>query len=140
MPTPPSFVPRSFALPSLMTWDGNRITDHNRSALSVSVERIEEATRMANGTMRKYIIADKRTFSTDWTDLPQTSSLTVDGYWGKNDIEAFYNTVPGPFVLKLFMGDGNVEQYTVMLSKYSAEISKRGAFDFWKVNVELTEQ
>lgn len=132
-------TPLTFALPSIMKWNGNAVSDHNRAAISISVERIEEKTRMANGTMRKFVIADKRTFSTGWTDLPETASKTVDGFWGKREIETFYNGNPGAFTLQLHMGDGTVETYTVMMSKYSAEISKRGEFDFWKVDVEMEE-
>lgn len=132
-------TPLSFVLPSLMTWDSNKISDHNRSPLSVSVNRIEDSARMANGTMRKYIIADKRTFTTDWADLPQSSALTVDGFWGKNEIEAWWNTHTQPFVLTVYYGDGTHDQWTVMMTKYSADISKRGAYDFWKVSVEMEE-
>jgi hypothetical protein len=134
-----SFTPLKLALPSLMTWNDNKISDHNRSALSVSVDRIETATRMANGTMRKFIVADKRTFSTDWTDLPQSALFTVDGFWGKNEIENWYNTQTGAFTLKLFYGDGTTGTYSVFMSKFSADISKRGVFDFWRVQVEMQE-
>lgn len=124
---------------TLMTWNGNKVSDHNRAELAVSVNRIEEATRMANGTLRKYIVADKRTFSTDWADLPQSAMFTVDGFWGKNEMENWYNTVPGAFTLELAFGDGTKKSYTVMLTKFSASLSKRGAFDFWSVSVELEE-
>lgn len=134
-----SFTPRTFAKPQLMTWGNNKITDHNRSELGVSVERIEEATRMANGLLRKYIVADKRSFSVSWDDLPQSKDFTVDGFWGKNEIENWYNTVPGDFQLKLFYGDGTTAVYVVMMTKFSADLSKRGTYDFWNVNVELTE-
>lgn len=130
---------RSFALPSLMTWNANKVSDHNRAPVSVSLNRIEEKTRMANGTMRKFVIADKRTFSTSWTDLPEVAAKTVDGFWGKREIETFYNANPGAFTLVLHMGDGTVETHIVMFSKFDAEISKRGAFDFWKVSVEMEE-
>lgn len=130
---------KTFSKPSLMTWNGNKITDHNRSALTVDVNRIEESTRMANGTMRKFIIADKRTFATDWADLPQSAAFTVDGFWGKNEIENWYNTQTGQFELQIFYGDGTHQLYYVMMTKFSAEVSKRGAFDFWKVTVEMEE-
>jgi hypothetical protein len=130
---------RSFALPSLMTWSTHKVTDHNRAPVSITVERIEEKTRMANGTMRKFVIADKRTFATSWTDVPETASKTVDGFWGKREIETFYNGTAGAFTLVLHMGDGTIESYNVMFSKFDAEISKRGSFDFWKVSVEMEE-
>lgn len=134
-----TFLPKTFTKPSLMEWDGNKITDHNRAELGVTVDRIEEATRMANGTMRKFIVADKRTFSVGWTDLPQSADFTVDGFWGKNEIENWYNTTPGSFVLTLHYGDGTVKTYTVFMNKFDASISKRGAYDFWKLDIELDE-
>lgn len=134
-----AFTPRVFLKPSLMEWNGNKITDHNRGELKVDVERIEEKTRMANGTMRKYIVADKRTFSVDWKELPQSADFTVDGFWGKNEMEAFYDTNSGAFPLKLHFGDGTVKTYTVMMSDFSAELDKRGAYDFWSVSVEIEE-
>jgi hypothetical protein len=132
-------IPQKFVLPSLMTWGNHKISDHNRGALTIGVNRIEESTRMANGTMRKFIIADKRTFSTDWSDLPQSATHTVDGYWGKQEIENWYNTNPGAFDLKLYYGDGTSSTYSVMMTKFGADISKRGTFDFWKVSITLEE-
>lgn len=130
---------RTFLKPSLMTWGGNKITDHNRSELAIKNDRIEEKTRMANGTMRKYIVADKRTFSCSWADLPQSALFTVDGFWGKNEMQTWYNTKPGAFDLKVFYGDGTNETVSVMMSSFAATLSKRGAFDFWNVDVELEE-
>lgn len=129
----------TFAKAQLMTWNGNKVTDHNRSDLSVSVERIEDSQRMANGTMRKYVVADKRTFSTSWDNLPHNAMNTVDGFWGKREMENFYNTTPGAFTLVVTWGDGTTETRTVMMTKFDASISKRGAYDFWKVTVELQE-
>ena len=133
------FTPRVFFKPSLMQWGGNNITDHNRSELGVDVERIQEKQRMANGTMRKYVIADKRTFSCSWDELPHSADFTVDGFWGKREMEEFYNENAGEFTLKIRHGDGTEDTYLVMFSSFNAEISKRGAYDFWSVSVELEE-
>lgn len=46
------------------------ISDHNRSPIDISNERIEQRQRMANGTMRSYHIADKLSISTSWSMLP----------------------------------------------------------------------
>lgn len=129
----------SFPRPRLMRWNGNPVTDHNRGQLEVSVERIEKKQRLANGTLRKYIVADKRTFSCSWTMLPKLSSQTVDGFWGGDAIENFYNTVVGPFSLELTDGDGEVYTYSVMFSEFSKQIVKRGSVDFWEINVTLEE-
>ena len=129
----------TLARPQLMKWATNTITDHNRSPLSVDVERIENKQRMADGTMRKYVIADKRTFSCSWDQLPTTDARTADGKWGAVAIENFYNSNPGSFSLQLFMGDGTSTTYTVMFSDFSREVVKRGSTDFWNINVTLEE-
>lgn len=129
----------TFVKPRLMRWNGNAITDHNRAQLSVDVERIEKKQRMANGTLRKFIIADKRTFGTSWSMLPKLTTQTVDGFWGGEAIENFYNTVPGTFSLEISDADGDVSTYNVMFSDFSKSIVKRGAIDYWEVTVTLEE-
>lgn len=122
-----------------MRWAGNSITDHNRSPLSITPERIEKKQRMANGTMRKYIIADKRTFSCSWEMLPKKTAQTVDGFWGGEAIEDFWAATPGSFALEITDGDGEVYNYTVMFSDFSKEIAKRGSVDFWQISVTMEE-
>jgi len=78
------------ATPEGTTKIWNKITEHNRSDISISVERIEKAVRTSNGTLRKNHIADKRRFSMSWTMLPSYRSLTVDGGWGAEDLRSFY--------------------------------------------------
>lgn len=124
---------------AIMEWDGNKITDHNRSELSVDIERIENVKRMANGTLRKYVVADKRKFSVSWDNLPHVKEWTVDGYWGGREMEAFYNTHAGDFVLKVTNGDGTTESFTVVFTEFAKDIRKRGAFDFWQVNVSMEQ-
>jgi hypothetical protein len=125
--------------PRLMRWNGNAVTDHNRTQLSIDVERIEKKQRLADGTMRKFIIADKRTFQTSWSMLPKLSSQTVDGFWGGDDIETFYNTYVGSFSLEITDGDLEVTTYTVMFSDFSRNIIKRGNTDFWEISVSMEE-
>ena len=129
----------TFVRPRLMRWNNNAITDHNREALGISVERIEKKQRMANGTMRKYVVADKRTFSTSWEMLPKKTADTVDGFWGGEAMETFYNANAGSFTLEVTDGDGTVNTYSVMFSEFSKEITKRGSKDFWQISVSMEE-
>jgi hypothetical protein len=137
----------TFARPRLMRWGlgavgaetWTAITDHNRSPLSIDVERIERESRMANGTLRKYIIADKRTFSCSWTMLPKTTAKTVDGFLGGTGIEAFYAANPGVFTLEITDGDSTVTTFRVVLSEFTKEITKRGSTDMWEISVSMTE-
>lgn len=107
------------------------ISDHNRDSLDISIERIEQKKRMANGTMRSYHIADKLTISTSWSMLPsrgfkvnpkfnQTTGepivlqagdvayypdkaemYTVDGGAGGGEMLDWYENHTGPFWVML---------------------------------------
>ena len=129
----------TFLRPRLMQWNNNNITEHNRKPLEISIERIEKSQRMANGTLRKYFIADKHTFSISWEDVPRTTAHTVDGYWGGEAMKDFYGTNTGSFPLKIYYGDGTIKTFTVVMSSFNATISKRGVYDFWNVSCEMTE-
>lgn len=133
-------TPLTFPINCIMEWNNNKVTDHNRDALAVSVEPIELSKRMANGTLRKYFIADKRTFSTSWSDVPSLSSATVDGFWGGRDMETFYKTQKGSFNLKLTYGDGTTEVISVVMTRFSHSITARnGTFELWDIDVEIEE-
>jgi hypothetical protein len=46
---------------------------------------------MANGTMRKFFVADKESISVSWNKLPSFSTYTIDGGYGALDLRSFYN-------------------------------------------------
>lgn len=136
------------------TW--NKISDHNRSPLDVSWERLERKNRMAGGTLRRYSVAKKRTFTCSWEMFPskmtpsydgKTGVGTVDGGWAGENIENFYNTVDGSFWIKLrkgtdeskAIGDGSIEIVKVMFTDFSKSVTKRGIVDFWSLDVSLEE-
>ncbi len=86
------------AAPAGTTKVWNKVTEHNRSDLGISIERIEKVTRTSNGTLRKNYITDKKTFSASWTMLPSYRTLTVDGGWGAEDLRSFYLSDEGKSV------------------------------------------
>ncbi len=82
------------------TW--TKLSEHNRGSASVDVDRIEKTQRMSNGSLRKIWIADKKTVSASWGDIPTYSTMTVDGGMGAEDIRAFYlNKGKGTFKVKI---------------------------------------
>jgi len=56
------------------------LSDHNRAAVDISNERIEQRQRMANGTMRSFFIADKITINTSWTMIPSRGFKVVPNF------------------------------------------------------------
>lgn len=131
-----------------------RVTEHNRQPLSFNTTRIENSQRMANGTMRKYFIADKLRIDLAWEMVPSFRNETVDGGWGAEDLKNFYesNAGRGAFRIKLNptvfsvdlveQSDGAlVDDYTysVMFTSCDFNILKRGLQPFWSVNISLEQ-
>lgn len=92
-----------------VTW--HKLSEHNRSPISTSYEIIEQSQRMANGTMRKYVVASKLKVSADWKDLPSLDANLVD-YTGDGLIhgaawmKAFYEgNVFNPIYVKLIFAN-----------------------------------
>lgn len=138
-----------------------KIPDHGRSPLTISVERIQNEQRMADGTMRRYVIAKKRTFSTSWDNLPdKTGPFLANGDQAGEWMEVFHNKTDGSFKMRLRAGANenialataltrtggdplladNAREFTVMFSDFSKDVVKRGkAFDLWSLSLTLVE-
>ena len=95
------------------------LSDHNRSEINFTKQRIENKQRMISGTMRSYHIADKTNVSWSWEMLPsrafsgdpgfdssglQTYSAeeyTADGGAGGVDLVKWYESHQGSFFMFL---------------------------------------
>jgi hypothetical protein len=131
------------------------LSDHNRSEMQFSQNRIESKQRMVNGRMRSYHIADKLNISVSWNMLPSRSykegyaffgedgkaiehktseEYTVDAGAGGLDILKWYNSHPGPFWVYLAYDAGpldiNLYKYSQIVQMYfkdfSYDVVKRG--------------
>lgn len=139
-----------------------KLSDHNRSPLDEDIERIENKKRMADGTLRRYSVIKKRTFSCSWDLLPSSNSIpdslkTVDGGMAGEDLERIHDdinvpmrmilrrgsakgvTAPNPTDAQLPYQDANFYICNVMISDFSKEVVKRGKVDLWNVSLTLEE-
>lgn len=145
------------------TW--YKLTDHNRKEIQTTPELIEKVARMANGTMRKYVVAKKMKISTSWEMIPSqtgngTNDGTVDSNYSSEWLEAFYNANVGlPIYVKIINAKettpapGTVpseatrvtsltgeEIYQVFITDFSTTVVWRTANrDFVNMNIEFTE-
>lgn len=126
---------------SIMRWSGNDITEHNRGELRVSTEVFSNESRMADATYRAFVVGKKRTWTVSWSMVPNVSARTVDGKWGGDDMEAFWNAnYDNTFVLTIKPGVGAEETYTVVFKEFTKSVVKRGdLYDFWEISVTLEE-
>jgi len=136
------------ATPAGTTLVWNKVTEHNRSSFDIVPERIETVRRMANGTLRKYYVADKHKFSLSWDMLPSYRTLTVDGEWGAEDLRSFYLSPEGQKTFDIRVNiakDGSsqessgYESYTVSITNASFVIVKRGIQPHWNVSLSMEE-
>jgi hypothetical protein len=162
-----------FIHPEGVTWRKSSgteqiLTDHNRGPIGVTEEPIERKQRMVNGTLRKYIVAIKRSYTLQWEMLPSKDAAVVGKstlpILGGESIKAFVDSTrtsnscaDAAFYMRIYSGQhpraeaGGTKpnEIRVMVSDFSYEITKRGAqtvvdgvtvdYDMWSVDVTLEE-
>jgi hypothetical protein len=126
-----------------------QLTEHNRSPISVDTERLEKTARMANGSLRKLFIADKKNVSTSWTMVPSYSTMTVDGGWGAENIKDFYLSAKGQgtFNVKIAYNSTRTETFAASFTSCSFNMIRRNVKEnsadtaqaFWDVSIALEE-
>lgn len=125
-----------------------KVSEHNRSEFTISPQRIEKVQRMSNGTLRKFWVADKKTFSLSWDMLPHSTALTVDGGWGAKDLRDFYYSTAGQgtFDIKVNLATNGTDQsssgfeeYTVSITDASFVVLKRGIEPHWSVSLSMEQ-
>lgn len=124
------------------------ISDHGRDPLQITVERIENMQRMADGTLRRYVIAKKHTFDCSWSMLPSATGTQLANGQSGSWMETFHDTINGSFLMRLRAGSdrdttftgtqGTI--YTVMITNFSKDVAKRGfTYDMWNLDFTLEE-
>lgn len=117
-----------------------RLSDHNRSPIGVNMERIENRKRMADGTMRTFVVAQKQSWKVSWEDLPRLDIQTADGFWGAISMIDFYEDTLGSFELILTFGDATTQTKLVMFDSFSFKLTKRSIYtDFYDIDMSLVE-
>jgi hypothetical protein len=137
---------------SLDNVNWQKLTDHNRDPIDISTELIETQARMANGRMKKYVIAQKNTITASWTYVPSKTSETADLNHGAAWLESFYRSnVGSPIYVKVvesgLNGSGNFvtaqntsKVYTVFMNNFSKTIINRTKLsDYVDMSIEFTE-
>ncbi len=124
----------------LVSFDNNRVSDHNRSPIDIDDSPIEYRKRMANGRLRRLLITNKRKFKLSWEKLPKNDNQTADGFWGALSIINFYKSNEQGFNLKLTKGDNSTEIIAVMFESISYRIMNRSTYtDFYDIDLTMEE-
>lgn len=128
-----------------------KLSEHNRSPISIDTNRIEKTQRMSGGSLRKVWIADKTTISTSWTMLPTNDANTIDGGYGAGSIKSFYrgDKGKGTFKVKISYNGVSARDEILLMSFTSCSFTvvkrnvKQNIADspqeFWDVSIALEE-
>lgn len=128
-----------------------KLSEHNRSPVSIDTNRIEKTQRMSGGTLRKVWIADKKTISTSWSMLPTNDTMTVDGGYGAASIRTFYYGDKGKNTFKVKISyNGVAARDEILLMSFTScsfTVVKRNVKEktadspqeFWDVSIGLEE-
>jgi hypothetical protein len=145
------------------TW--YNLTDDNRQPIKITFEVIEKTNRMADGQLRRYVIARKHKLSTSWQMVASKTALTSDlgkaGAWMQSFYEANVFT---PVLVKLTSSQINpvtelvagqvpdedtyyksakevvADRYTTYITNFDYEVVKRNReYDLVNINIEFTE-
>jgi len=134
-----------------------KLSDHNRQPISIQTNRIEKQQRMANGTLRKFFIIDKKSININWNMLPSLSTFTVDAGYGAMDLKSFYEGTAAKasgalsgksnFDVSLVYGGTATETFNMVFTACSFELVKRNvkqvpgdtAQEFWNVSLSMEE-
>jgi hypothetical protein len=141
------------------TW--YKLTDHNRGEISVTPELIQNEARMANGKLRKYVVAQKEKISTSWSYVPSKTSECADGNKGAAWLESFYEANVGiPIQVKIIVSEITTDTargaapddfyfksategsktYNVFISNFSKRVINRTKVsDYVAMDIEFTE-
>jgi hypothetical protein len=150
-----------------ITWYS--LTDHNRAPIVYTPQRLEQVQRMADGTMRKFVVANKDVFDVSWSFIPAASTTlgtgnaafkpTVDGNYGAAFMKAFYEQyVFTPVYLKILYANDNatgtafnssqtqsntgtgIDTIQVFMTDFSMTIINRFTYtDYVDVKMQFTE-
>lgn len=131
---------------TIMLWDDAgtwvKVSDHGRGNLDTSYTRIGADHRVANGRLRRYSVAKKKSWQLSWDNLPSkhgTAGPVDSGLCGE-ELEDFYYRTDGEFDIQIRDGAGNVEARTVMITDFSKTVLKRSPTnDRWNLSITLEE-
>jgi hypothetical protein len=133
-------IQSNFSIDTIIEINGHTLTDQGRSQLSIGNDRIMSEGRMVDGTNRRFVVADKKTWSTSWTDLFSSDDYIIDSAWGGESIWNFYLTNPQQFNLTITDGTGLAKTYVAMIKSCSYDIKQRTPnFDIWDLKLDMME-
>lgn len=125
------------------------LSDHSRSPLSITYDVLSKSERMADGTLKRYVIARKKIIQCQWSMLPTIRSQVADSNADARDMKEFYESnLFKSMTMSLYYnrnhteraGGAYLETVPVYWNNFTFDVVKRYKdFDYWNVTAEFLE-
>lgn len=111
------------SLNALIKINGTEITEHNRK-ISISTSYDNNDIQLSSGSNRRFYKPSRRSFTLNWSYLPDKAAKTVDSRAGRDYINYLINN--GSLVTLSIQEDLKDiwEEYTCVVSSYSENMLK----------------
>lgn len=128
---------------NLISLNGIDLTDDGRLFNESNEHKVVDI-ELANGGLRRYHKANKKTFSFSWDWCPNADSDTRDGLGARDTIRsiALAGTSMTLGIRRNAANPNSITYYTVLLSSYSEELLRRdivGKRYLYNVKLDLVE-
>jgi hypothetical protein len=129
-----------FVKPAAIELDGIFLTDHNRSELNINNQRLVNDIRTQFGELRRYYKADKKSFTVNWSMIPQSFEYTVDANLGAEDMKDLFESKQGLVNLKIYFDFGDEQDYRVVITDFSFILRNRwDEYRFYDCSLAMEE-
>ena len=100
-----------------------QITDDNRQPIKIAYEIIEKNNRMAEGTLRRYVVARKHKINSSWQNVWSKTSMSSDGGKAAAWLKSFYEAnVFTPVNVRLTVASVNTQNMNTTSGYVPTEI------------------
>lgn len=135
-------MPIVMRFPNLISLQGVELTDESRKPLREERDERSVMVDLASGKKKKFVKGVRRRWSIDWDNVSASSSTTIDGKGGRDEIRGIAESA-GSMTFKIKDGRNPEEEYIVFIETYEEELLMRREFEDgfrYKVTLTLVEQ
>lgn len=126
----------------LLSLDGTEITEHNRKFSDNEVISASDV-ELDSGINKRYIRKNKKTFSLNFTFLPNLSAYTVDGRAGRDFLKSLAQKRGTISLVTKLSPESPEESFTVYATSYSETLIRRDVeikCSYYDLSISFEEQ
>jgi hypothetical protein len=128
-------------LSNLISIDGTEITEHGR-VFSSEYQTNSSAVELSRGLTKKYFKKSKRSFTFNYTYLPESTDHTVDGRAGRNFLRSLVEAKQSVNLVIKDTSDSYTYNTNVFITSYNEDLIRRDfeqGYAFYNITIIFEE-